>query len=227
MLLEASIPLLKDLPLRGKILFLKLCRLKILVSGVIPETWVPVLHMRSAVSVKELSLINRQPIQGGKTSFSWSRFYLRFPGGAHGKEPTCQCSHGSRLWFESWVGKISWRRAWQPTGILAWRSPWTEEPSGLQSVGSQSLAQRKRLSTQHTEKVFRDVSSPLKIVLWCSDFFFFLMEVTLCVGTCLIDSPSYKSTRSRRKITKRGKEIWYDYYQRERGTIIVTMPCKY
>lgn len=99
MLLEASIPLLKDLPLCGKILFLKLCSLKIFVSGVIPETWgaegggaVPVLHMRSAVSVKELSLINQQLIQGGKTSLSWSRFYLGFPGGVHGKEPACQCS---------------------------------------------------------------------------------------------------------------------------------------
>nr|XP_042100016.1 collagen alpha-1(I) chain-like [Ovis aries] len=32
-----------------------------------------------------------------------------------------------------------WRRKWQAThsSILAWRNPWTEEPGGLQSVGSQ------------------------------------------------------------------------------------------
>ena len=36
--------------------------------------------------------------------------------------------------FDSWVGKIPWRRAWEPTPILAWRIPWTEEPGGLQSV---------------------------------------------------------------------------------------------
>ena len=34
------------------------------------------------------------------------------------------------------VGKILWRRAWQPTPVfLTWRIPWTEEPGGLQSIG--------------------------------------------------------------------------------------------
>ena len=32
--------------------------------------------------------------------------------------------------------------------ILAWRIPWTEEPGGLQSVGSQSQTQLKQLSMQ-------------------------------------------------------------------------------
>ena len=32
------------------------------------------------------------------------------------------------------LGKISWRRAWQPnSSVLAWRIPWTEEPGVLQS----------------------------------------------------------------------------------------------
>ena len=40
--------------------------------------------------------------------------------------------------FHPWVGKIPWRRKWQPnSSILAWRVPWTEEPGGLQSLGSQ------------------------------------------------------------------------------------------
>ena len=35
-----------------------------------------------------------------------------------------------------WVGKIPWRRAWQPTlAFLPGESPWTEEPGGLQSIG--------------------------------------------------------------------------------------------
>ena len=33
--------------------------------------------------------------------------------------------------------------------ILAWRTPWTEEPGGLQSIGSQGQTRLKRLST-HT-----------------------------------------------------------------------------
>ena len=39
--------------------------------------------------------------------------------------------------FDPWVGKISWRRAWQPTPVfLPGESPWTEESDGLQSMGS-------------------------------------------------------------------------------------------
>ena len=41
--------------------------------------------------------------------------------------------------FDPWAGKIPWRRAWQPTRILAWRIPWTEEPGGLQSKGRKEL----------------------------------------------------------------------------------------
>ena len=38
------------------------------------------------------------------------------------------------------------------SSILAWRIPWTEEPGGLQSIGSQSQTQLKRLSTlAHTQ----------------------------------------------------------------------------
>ena len=34
------------------------------------------------------------------------------------------------------VGKIPWRKAWQPTLVfLPGESPWTEDPGGLQSIG--------------------------------------------------------------------------------------------
>ena len=35
------------------------------------------------------------------------------------------------------------------SSMLAWRIPWTEEPGGLQSTGSQSQALPKQLSTHH------------------------------------------------------------------------------
>ena len=44
--------------------------------------------------------------------------YLRLrvsPDGASGKEPTCQCK---RIGFHLWVGKIPWRREWQPTAVF-------------------------------------------------------------------------------------------------------------
>ena len=38
-----------------------------------------------------------------------------FPGGASGKESTCQDKRHKRCGFNPWVGKIPWRRKWQPT----------------------------------------------------------------------------------------------------------------
>ena len=41
-----------------------------------------------------------------------------------------------RLAFDPWVGKIPWRREWQPIPVfLPGQSPWTEEPGGLKSMG--------------------------------------------------------------------------------------------
>ena len=46
------------------------------------------------------------------------------------------------------VGKIPWKRAWQPTPLfLPEESPWTEEAGGLPSKGSKKLDMSKQLST--------------------------------------------------------------------------------
>ena len=40
-------------------------------------------------------------------------------------------------WFDPSVGKVPWRREWQPTPVfLPGKSPWTEQPGWLQSMGS-------------------------------------------------------------------------------------------
>ena len=36
---------------------------------------------------------------------------LRFPGGASGRESTCQYRRHKRHGFDPWVGRIPWRRA--------------------------------------------------------------------------------------------------------------------
>ena len=41
-----------------------------------------------------------------------------FPGGISDKQPTCQCRRHNRQGFSPWVGKIPWRRAWQPTPVF-------------------------------------------------------------------------------------------------------------
>ena len=60
--------------------------------------------------------VNRSPYcwQGnrGKICTSWGP--SSFPGVASGKESTCQYRRCKRCGFDPWVGKILWRRKWQP-----------------------------------------------------------------------------------------------------------------
>ena len=44
--------------------------------------------------------------------------YIGLPGGTCGREPTCQCRRLKRCRFDPWVGKIPWRRTWQPTPVF-------------------------------------------------------------------------------------------------------------
>ena len=59
-----------------------------------------------------------------------------FLGGSDGRV-SLQCR---RPGFDTWVGKTLCKRKW-PThsSILAWKIPWTEEPSRLQSMESQRV----------------------------------------------------------------------------------------
>ena len=50
-----------------------------------------------------------------------------FPGGLDSKESVCQCR---RSGFDPWDGKIP-REGNTQSGILAWRSSWTEESGRL------------------------------------------------------------------------------------------------
>ena len=39
--------------------------------------------------------------------------------GPSGKEHSCQRRRGKRGGFDFWIGKIPWRRAWQPTPVFS------------------------------------------------------------------------------------------------------------
>ena len=65
---------------------------------------------------------------------------VRLPRWHCGKELACQCKRHKRPGFGSWVGKIPWRRKWQPTPVflpgkshgqrnLAGYSPWGHKES--------------------------------------------------------------------------------------------------
>ena len=45
-------------------------------------------------------------------------FWRSFPGGSSGKEPTCQSRRHKTHGFDPWVGKVPWRRKWQPTPLF-------------------------------------------------------------------------------------------------------------
>ena len=67
---------------------------------------------------------------------------MGFQGGASGKEPACQCGRHKGHGFNPWLGKIPWRRAWQPNpvflpgeshgqGRLVGYSPWGHKESDM------------------------------------------------------------------------------------------------
>ena len=58
-----------------------------------------------------------------------------------GKESTCQCRRHRGKISKITDGKIPWSRKWQPLQYSCWKIPWTEEPGGLQSIGSQRVGQ--------------------------------------------------------------------------------------
>ena len=52
----------------------------------------------------------------GLLGFPW--WVRGFPGGTISKNHTCQYRRYKRRRFNPWVGKIPWRRAWQPTPVF-------------------------------------------------------------------------------------------------------------
>ena len=73
--------------------------------------------------------------------------HLVFTGGTSSKEVPCQCRRHKSLEFVPWVGKIPWRRAWQPTPVFLSgesydRRAWWATVHGV----AKSQTQLKRLS---------------------------------------------------------------------------------
>ena len=64
-------------------------------------------------------------------------YSLGFPGGSDGKESTCNMGDLGSI---PGLGRSPGGREWQPTPVfLPGGYPWTEEPGGLQSMGSQRV----------------------------------------------------------------------------------------
>ena len=99
---------------------------------------------------------------------------------------------------ETWVQSLGWEDPLEEgmaiySSILAWRMPWTEEPGGLQSMGSQRVGQTERLSTQSLQAM----SSPTLPISSCRLFFKikFYWNAVLFLG--LLVTYSYNRDNSR------------------------------
>ena len=64
------------------------------------------------------------------------RIYVNFPGGSDGKESACNAGDRGSI---PGSGRSPGEGMATHSSILAWRIPWTEEPGGLQSMGSQRV----------------------------------------------------------------------------------------
>ena len=108
--------------------------------------------------------------------------------------------------FNPRVGKIPWRRAWQPTPVfLPGESPWTEEPGGLQPMGSQRVAQSMRLFFVSPSLLPKCSFYRISCGLWYMNIFrerrkqksqTETMMYFLCVALSIPASPASPSTSS-------------------------------
>ena len=72
-----------------------------------------------------------------------------FLGGASRKEPVCQCRRHKRHGFDPWVGKIPWRRAWQPTPVfLPGESPWQKSLAGYNPWSHKELIMTEQIGVE-------------------------------------------------------------------------------
>ena len=51
------------------------------------------------------------------------------------------------------------------SSLLSWKIPWSEEPGGLESMGSQSWTR----VTGQDDDIFLSDTATLRLVLWASD----------------------------------------------------------
>ena len=86
---------------------------------------------------------------------------MGFPSGASGKQPACQRRRCKRRGFDPWVGKIRWRRKWQPTPVFL-----PGESHGQRSLTGYSPEGCKESdTTEETKQAHAPPEIPIKVRL--------------------------------------------------------------
>ena len=76
---------------------------------------------------------------------------MGFRGGTSGGEPACQCRRHKRCGFNSWVGKIPWRKVWKPTPVfLPGEFHGHRSLAGYSSCGCKELDTTEQLVPLHS-----------------------------------------------------------------------------
>ena len=95
--------------------------------------------------------INTQQIYIYIHTHTYPHILKDFPGGDSCKEPACQCRRPKKHGINPCVGKIPWRRAWQPTPVLLPKESHRQRRLGDYSPLGHKETQLKWLSTNtHT-----------------------------------------------------------------------------
>ena len=119
-----------------------------------------------------------------------------FPGGASGKEPTYQCRRPKRHLhlhrFDPWVGKIAWRRKWQPTPVPLPGNPmdrgaWWATVCAVKRVGHDRSYLARISKGLHQE--FPETSQQSGSVLLRLHAGFHFRLCSGCQGSCSLSPP--------------------------------------
>ena len=91
---------------------------------------------------------------------------LGLPAGNSGKEPACRCRRRKSCGFCPWVGKIPWRRAWQPTpGFLPGESHGQRSLVGYSPWGRKESDMTEQFSTHNYTRFTQIIWRKLPMII--------------------------------------------------------------
>ena len=145
-----------------------------------------------------------------------SRLPQHFPGGAGGKESTCQCRRCKRHGFDPWVGEIPLEMGMAThSSIFAQKTLWTEEPGGLQSMGSQrvghDLSTRMSVWLKRQERTLPSSvgwKSEIRVLVWSaagralSGLHIFSRCLRMVFPCCMLEEKIKSHASSSQKVSK-------------------------
>ena len=98
--------------------------------------------------------MHSQEVEVERADTDTSPVFIRVPQAIRASLVAQLLKNPPALW-ETWIRSLGWEDSLEKgkvthSSILAWRIPWTEEPGGLQSMGSQRAGHGERLSLTQT-----------------------------------------------------------------------------